>query len=106
MRRQISQNAILVNDRSCDEDTLRAGLEAHHTESWSWALACRHGDVAQAEEALHRRTQFRIGFAVGANDDLASDLMGWYSGENTTSSNRPQLVVVYLGNSSSLGGKP
>jgi RNA polymerase sigma factor (sigma-70 family) len=42
-----------VNDRPSDEDTLRAGLEAHHAESWSWALACCRGDVAQAEEALH-----------------------------------------------------
>jgi RNA polymerase sigma factor (sigma-70 family) len=36
-----------------DEDTLRAQLEAHHAESWSWALACCRGDVAHAEEALH-----------------------------------------------------
>ena len=41
-----------MNDRSCDDDT-RAGLEAHHAESWSWALACCRGDVARAEEALH-----------------------------------------------------
>jgi RNA polymerase sigma-70 factor (ECF subfamily) len=42
-----------VNDPSCDEDTLRARLEALHAESWSWALACCRGDVTQAEEALH-----------------------------------------------------
>jgi RNA polymerase sigma-70 factor (ECF subfamily) len=47
------QNSIIVNDRSCDEDTLRAWLEAHHAQSWSWALACCRGKVAQAEEALH-----------------------------------------------------
>jgi RNA polymerase sigma-70 factor, ECF subfamily len=32
---------------------LRAQLQAHHAESWSWALACCHGDVAQAEDVLH-----------------------------------------------------
>jgi RNA polymerase sigma factor (sigma-70 family) len=42
-----------VNDPACDEDTLRARLEALHAESWSWALACCRGDVTQAEEALH-----------------------------------------------------
>jgi RNA polymerase sigma factor (sigma-70 family) len=42
-----------VNDRPRDEDTLRAGLETHHAEAWSWALACCRGEVAQAEEALH-----------------------------------------------------
>jgi RNA polymerase sigma factor (sigma-70 family) len=41
-----------VNDRPGDEDTLRARLEAHHAESWSWALACCRGDVGLAEEAL------------------------------------------------------
>jgi RNA polymerase sigma factor (sigma-70 family) len=42
-----------VNDRHVDENTLRAELEAHHAESWSWALACCRGDVAQAEDVLH-----------------------------------------------------
>jgi RNA polymerase sigma factor (sigma-70 family) len=42
-----------VNDRSGDEDTLRARLEAHYAESWSWTLACCRGDLAQAEDALH-----------------------------------------------------
>jgi RNA polymerase sigma-70 factor (ECF subfamily) len=42
-----------VNDQRPDGETLRAGLEAHHAESWSWALACCRGDVARAEEALH-----------------------------------------------------
>jgi RNA polymerase sigma factor (sigma-70 family) len=36
-----------------DDDTLRARLEAHHAESWGWALACCRGDVTQAEDVLH-----------------------------------------------------
>jgi RNA polymerase sigma factor (sigma-70 family) len=43
-----------VNDRSCDESTLRARLETLHAESWSWALACSRGNAAHAEEALHQ----------------------------------------------------
>jgi RNA polymerase sigma factor (sigma-70 family) len=42
-----------VNDWTGEGETLRAGLEAHHAESWSWALACCRGNVGQAEEALH-----------------------------------------------------
>jgi RNA polymerase sigma-70 factor, ECF subfamily len=41
-----------VNERHDDQDTLRASLETHHAEGWSWALACCRGDVAQAEDAL------------------------------------------------------
>jgi RNA polymerase sigma-70 factor, ECF subfamily len=41
-----------VNERSRDDDTLRARLEAHHREGWSWALACCRGNSEQAEEAL------------------------------------------------------
>ena len=32
---------------------MRARLEAHHAESWSWTLACCRGNVTQAEDALH-----------------------------------------------------
>jgi hypothetical protein len=40
-------------------------------------------------------TQFRISFALDDNDDLGTDYIGWYSGESSTSGNRPQLMVVY-----------
>jgi S-formylglutathione hydrolase FrmB len=52
---------------------------------------------AAGRSAIHRsgRTQFRLSFAAGDNDDLASDFMGWYSGDDATSSTRPRLVVVY-----------
>ena len=42
-----------MNDQARDEETLRAGLEAHHAEGWSWALACCRGDATQAEDVLH-----------------------------------------------------
>ena len=41
-----------VNERSRDQETLRAQLEAHHGEGWSWALACCRGDSTRAEDAL------------------------------------------------------
>lgn len=42
-----------MDAQPCDDDTLRAALEGHHAESWSWALACCRGDVSQAEDVLH-----------------------------------------------------
>jgi hypothetical protein len=40
-------------------------------------------------------TQFRVGFAVDNNNNGAVDHVGWYSGENGTADNRPQLVIEY-----------
>ena len=40
-------------------------------------------------------TQFRVYFNLDDNDDSRNDFIGYYSGENATSANRPQLVVVY-----------
>jgi hypothetical protein len=40
-------------------------------------------------------TQLRVYFNLGDNDDLGNDYLGYYSGENATAANRPQLVVTY-----------
>ncbi len=40
-------------------------------------------------------TQLRVYFNTGDNDDNGNDYLGYYSGENGTAANRPQLVVVY-----------
>ncbi|MGH7339439.1 MAG: DNRLRE domain-containing protein [Candidatus Rokuibacteriota bacterium] len=40
-------------------------------------------------------TQLRVYFALGDNDDGGTDYIGWYSGDNATAANRPQLVVTY-----------
>ena len=40
-------------------------------------------------------TQLRVSFALDDNDDGGNDYIGYYSGENSTASRRPQLVVVY-----------
>jgi hypothetical protein len=40
------------------------------------------------------KTQFRIHFTTGDNDDGGSDYVGFYSGE-ATSTDRPQLVISY-----------
>jgi carboxypeptidase T len=40
-------------------------------------------------------TQLRVYFNLDDNDDSGNDYIGYYSGDNTTSANRPQLVVTY-----------
>lgn len=40
-------------------------------------------------------TQLRVYFATGDNDDSSSDYIGWYSGDNSSAGNRPQLIIVY-----------
>ena len=40
-------------------------------------------------------TQFRVYFNLDDNDDTGNDYLGYYSGDNSTSANRPQLVVTY-----------
>lgn len=40
-------------------------------------------------------TQLRVYFSLGDNDDLGSDYIGYYSGDDLTAANRPQLVVTY-----------
>ncbi|HEX6096595.1 MAG TPA: M14 family zinc carboxypeptidase [Thermoanaerobaculia bacterium] len=40
-------------------------------------------------------TQLRVSFNLDDNDDTGNDYIGYYSGENGTAANRPQLVVTY-----------
>jgi Bacterial Ig domain len=43
-------------------------------------------------------TQFRVSFTLDDNDDSGNDYVGFFSGENATPANRPQLVVTYQTN--------
>jgi hypothetical protein len=40
-------------------------------------------------------TQLRVYFALDDNDDRGNDYIGYYTGDNSTSANRPQLVVSH-----------
>jgi len=40
-------------------------------------------------------TQLRVYFNLDDNDDNGNDYIGYYSGDNSTAANRPQLVVTY-----------
>ncbi len=45
---------------------------------------------------LNGTTQFRIAFELDDNDDGNNDHIGFFSGDNSTASRHPQLVVTYL----------
>jgi hypothetical protein len=47
--------------------------------------------------AIHTngRTQVRIHFTTGDNDDLAADYMGFYSGNSASDTDKPELIVTY-----------
>jgi hypothetical protein len=40
-------------------------------------------------------TQLRLAFTLDDNNNLTYDYIGFFSGENATASNRPQLTVTY-----------
>jgi hypothetical protein len=40
-------------------------------------------------------TQFRVRFVTDDDNDTADDYLGFYSGENASSTNRPVLEVTY-----------
>ncbi|MFL6291617.1 MAG: S8 family serine peptidase [Thermoanaerobaculia bacterium] len=40
-------------------------------------------------------TQIRVWFNLDDNDDTGNDFVGYYSGDNATPANRPQLVITY-----------
>jgi hypothetical protein len=46
-------------------------------------------------EADHDPWIVRVYFALDDNNDKSADYIGYYSGDNRTSANRPQLVVTY-----------
>lgn len=52
---------------------------------------------AQGLAAINKtgKTQLRVYFTSDDNDDRGNDYLGFYSGENATAGNRPQLVINY-----------
>jgi microcystin-dependent protein len=43
-----------------------------------------------------QHTQFRIYFNGGDDNDTTADQIGYYSGANTTTSNKPTLTIQYV----------
>jgi carboxypeptidase T len=60
--------------------------------SWSEGILNAAGLAAISKTGT---TQVRVWFNLDDNDDGGNDYIGYYSGENSTAANRPQLVVTY-----------
>jgi hypothetical protein len=60
----------------------------------AWAIAALNTN-GTARIAKTNHTQFRIRFATDDDNDSADDYLGFYSGENASSTNRPILEVTY-----------
>jgi len=60
--------------------------------SWSEGSLSAAGLAAISKTGT---TQLRVYFNLDDNDDTGNDYIGYYSGDNTTAANRPQLVVTY-----------
>jgi S-formylglutathione hydrolase FrmB len=86
--------ALEPGDFAAPATSVQVGSLGNAAANGSWSEATLN---AAGRSAIHKsgRTQLRLSFAAGDNDDGAADFMGWYPGENATSSHRPQLVVVY-----------
>ena len=82
-----------------------AYIQAHITAVQAASLSSAASNGAWSEGALNAagraainktgRTQLRVYFALDDNDDLGADYIGYYSGNDQTAANRPQLVVTY-----------
>jgi hypothetical protein len=62
------------------------------TNAWATAVLNTNGTSRIAKT---NHTQFRIRFATDDDNDTADDYLGFYSGENAGSTNRPVLEVTY-----------
>ena len=60
--------------------------------AWSEGVLSAAGRQAVSKTGT---TQLRVYFNLDDDDDRRADYIGYYSGNNSTSANRPQLVVVY-----------
>ena len=86
--------ALAAEDFAAAASAVQVTTLANATANEAWSEGSLNDS---GRSAIHKsgRTQLRIAFPAGDNDDGAADFMGWYPGENATAANRPQLVVTY-----------
>jgi hypothetical protein len=85
---------LQTGDFQASATVVQAASLSNATSNGSWS----EGSLSAAGLAALDKTgttQFRVYFALDDNDDNGNDYLGYYSGENTTAANRPQLVVTY-----------
>ena len=87
-------NSLQKSDFEASATAAGAGVLSNATSNGTWAEAPL-GASGLAAINTGGRTQVRLNFQLGDNDDGGNDYTGFYSSDNGTSSRHPQLVVTY-----------
>jgi hypothetical protein len=85
---------LQTSDFQATATAVQAASLSNATANGSWS----EGNLNAAGLAAISKTgttQLRVYFNLDDNDDTGNDYIGYYSGDNTTAANRPQLVVTY-----------
>jgi len=86
--------ALQAGDFQAAATAVQAASLGNAASNGSWS----EGSLSAAGLAALNKTgttQLRVYFNLDDNDDTGTDYMGYYSGDNSTAANRPQLVVTY-----------
>jgi hypothetical protein len=86
--------ALQTGDFQAAATAVQAASLSNATANGTWS----EGNLNAAGLAAINKTgttQLRVYFNLDDNDDLGNDYLGYYSGDNSTAANRPQLVVTY-----------
>ena len=86
--------ALQAGDFQAAATAVQAASLGNAASNGSWS----EGSLSSAGIAALNKTgttQLRVYFNLDDNDDTGNDYIGYYSGDNTTAANRPQLVVTY-----------
>lgn len=86
--------ALATGDFQATATAVQAASLSNAASNGTWST----GNLSAAGLAALDKTgttQLRVYFNLDDNDDLGNDYVGFYSGDNSTSANRPQLVVTY-----------
>jgi len=88
-------NAVQSADFQASATAVQASSLTNAASNGAWSEGSLNA-AGLAAVSKTGTTQFRVYFSLDDNDDLGNDFIGYYSGNNGTAANRPELVVTYL----------
>jgi hypothetical protein len=86
--------ALETGDFQATATAVQAASLSNATSNGAWSEGSLNAAGLAAIDGTGT-TQLRVYFALDDNDDGGNDYIGYYSGDNSSSPNRPQLVVTY-----------
>jgi hypothetical protein len=88
-------NAIELADFAAPATVAQVALLSLPAANTDWSIGALTEAGRTAINRAGGRTQFRVAFANGDNDNATQNILGFFSGENPTAANRPILRVSY-----------